>query len=642
VKNIIVSSALSAMVMFAVGCSRPIKIPAAAVAPLPPITSTGTATDTETSSRIATETSTSTATVTDTSTKVALTGELSVEFSAALSSSSLFRVKPGQKDVNFGTLFFVNKTNKKLEVREAVISSMISREPWSGTPWADANASADGPGVIASHIENCRLRSWPSAQVFVGPTKPDITGAFDALDMFEVERFTGQNALALSIICDISGKEAASESGIGFDIMHDDCVSAYDSEGNRAKVSRMQMNGNPPKVAAVLQPQGGCEVVGTADLSADSAQSGKKVQPLALAASDEGSAVAFYDAETKGITVYLYDTQGRFLSVAGMAAEGNAYPSAVKMAGGKNDYMIAIADVPASESNGWLADYAIYHVGVGIAEAVAQPKGVRALALASGDSLIGSAGGDFYSIETVDGGGVSSVQCEDGGWNTQDTLSVRIRPLLSGLMPSLTLGIGHGMAAVDAVTVGDKMRILVTGAHYDCRTSYSMATVMTQKMFAQDGNLLIDGNPGTAETPLSVISSGAGTCIGRSLFSSETLMGILWEDSAPDSVSKHRISSWRKGATDLETILAQTAVSQAALGWDDKIVQAVESNGPDSVVVSLYVGTGMDGFADRLYDNTNGRYVKSFAGKDRHFVILDGVDTAHGTYGAWATFVTCE
>ena len=400
------------------------------------------------------------------------------------------------------------------------------------------------------------------------------------------------------------------------------------------------MSNDGPTVT-VLQSKSGCEVVGSANFSYAANGASKKVTPLTSAASDEGTAVAFYDGDTNGVTVNLYDLNGKLISVTGLSTANNTYPWSIKMVGGKNDYVVAITEVDGTKENGWLSDYSFYRVAQGYSKYVAGVKGIRSLALASDGE------GEFYSFELVGGQGVSTVYCNTGT-KTIETSSVRMRPLLSGLQPVWTFN-GNFHQIVDASVIGSDLKILLAGSVLDCEKSYSIAQIVSEKVVKKDGAFTF--GPTTVQ-PYSVLKEWPETVFPQSLLVSSNVTGMFWMNETSTGNGGYNRSfhismvNGDSNAPSLVTVPAQPTYltdKSAVMGWDDNIVQVVEGWDTNPGQVLLYVGKGdMKWMAHKLYNHEKGQYVKSFAGKDKHFVILDGRDMVSGTYGAWATFVTCK
>jgi len=391
----------------------------------------------------------------------------------------------------------------------------------------------------------------------------------------------------------------------------------------------------------------GCQVTGQVDLSIDGPKASKKIMPLTSAASDSGSAIAFFDETSEDVAVNLYDRSGKFLSQSRLSyrsTPSGSYsinPSYVKMAGGKDDYVVAVTDVAPSEDNGWLSDYSIYHVTATAATIAAQPTKIQSLALAFDGN------GEFYSVEmSVLGKGVTS--CNE----PVDDLSISVRPLLSGLLPGQFQSMSGGMRLVDAGVINDQLAILTTGEFTDCGTDHSQAWISIQSIIKSD--TAVSGGP-IITNPLLGLSAfmpRKDTAFGL-LYSSDKA-GMVWVDDTYNSGGGYnrsfRIDMWQDGSASqqLPTSFAQPFYDvdrPAVMGWNDNIVQATVGWDTDPFQVLLYVSNGSgDGASSayKLYEHDVGQYIQSFAGRDRHFIILDGTDMVRGSYGARATFVTCN
>ena len=402
----------------------------------------------------------------------------------------------------------------------------------------------------------------------------------------------------------------------------------------------------------------GCQVTGQVDLSVDGPKASKKIMPLTSAASDSGSAIAFFDETSEDVAVNLYDLSGKLLSQSRLSYRStpsgvfSINPSYIKMAGGKDDYVVAVTDVAPSQDNGWLSDYSIFHVSVGVAQIVAQPMGVQSLA------LVADGNGEFYSVEgsAIKPGSVLG-SC-NGVLGYYDSRIVRVRPLLSGSAANETINVMDGLGVVDASLVGNKLSILLSGTYSDnCGKKRTGIKVEVRAISTNDGALQFSNPEGLGKWSDIIDGDGTYTIKAMSLFSSSTWSGMFWlKDVSTTPGGYNRsfyISTWKDGnwmegdVLDIKDTFGQPTYvfdRPGVLGWNDNIVQVAEGWDTDPSQVLLYVSNGSgDGvlMSYKIYEQDAGQYNQSFAGRDRHFVIVDGTDMVRGSYGARATFVTC-
>ena len=381
----------------------------------------------------------------------------------------------------------------------------------------------------------------------------------------------------------------------------------------------------------------GCTLWQTLDLST----SGSRVGPLTVATNGGGSEVAVFDAATNTVVVSLYALLGRPLkSYSIPVAVPATLSSGVKMVGGINDdVVIAIPTSSPSADNGWLSDYDIYHVTMSDITLVAQPKGVKSLALVS-DGAYG-----FYSLELMPNQGFSTVYCDDSSSKTTDVSAVSVRPLLSAVKSGWAVS-GQFDYIADAAMVGAELKMLLWGGALDCTKSYSIAQIISETVLDNGQYLAFDSK---SPSPFSIVKDKPESVLAWSLLASQNVTGMFWADETDTGnggyTRSFHISVWDGQGKLSETPGDPTYVTDrsAVLGWNDNIVQVIEGWDTDPSQVSLNVGKG-DGTwqSYKLYEHDKGKYVKSFAGKDKHFVILDGIDMVDGTYGAWASFVYCN
>jgi hypothetical protein len=350
----------------------------------------------------------------------------------------------------------------------------------------------------------------------------------------------------------------------------------------------------------------GCQVTGQVDLSIDGPKASKKIMPLTSAASDSGSAIAFFDEESKDVAVNFYDLSGKLLSQSRLSYRStpsgtySINPSYVKMAGGKDDYVVAVTDVAPTQDNGWLSDYSIFHVGVGVAQAVAQPMGVQSLA------LVADGNGEFYSVEgaAFKPGSVSG-SC-NGALGYYDSRIIRVRPLLSGSAANETIIVMDGLGVVDASLVGNKLSILLSGTYSDnCGMKRTGIKVEVRTISTNDGALQFSNPEGLGKWSNIIDSDGAYTIKALSIFSSSTWSGMFWLKDVSTTpggynrsfyISTWKDGNWMEGDTlDIKDTFGQPTYvfdRPGVLGWDDNIVQVAEGWDTDPSQVLLYVSNG--------------------------------------------------
>lgn len=170
---------------------------------------------------------------------------LEVGFITAFHHNQPFFAQPGE-EVIFGTVTLKSYYGGVIDMDTMKID--FGSDP-NQSEYYRFGTNSEVP--IADYIEECTLRSWPSVIDYTIPNSLNTEGRLVGFLQYQI---AGEFSIGLDIICQLSDRVPEDQIGLMAEIPNPTFFStAYDEQGLEVPIIVSSINGNPPRVAVLIE-----------------------------------------------------------------------------------------------------------------------------------------------------------------------------------------------------------------------------------------------------------------------------------------------------------------------------------------------------------------------------------------------------